>query len=132
MQFNYFLHRAFILFIGALLLRNCYCSSSIITTVILQKTVSVMRKKKKYSKLKLQRVMKDMLQRDLAEKSGVNFHTIQALEAQIRDINKLSVASVIQLAIALDVDVLSFVDLEDIVMPDGKTAEEYLRKQTDK
>ena len=57
------------------------------------------------SVLKFSREMAGMSQSELAKKSGVPLKNIQSYEQGLRDINKASVLTVLQLAEALDTDI---------------------------
>lgn len=79
----------------------------------------------KYTKLKIIRTKRELTQGQLAEKSGVNLRTIQALESCDRDVNKMTLENAYKLAVALNCSVAYFLDLDRIEMPDGRTAAEF-------
>ena len=60
--------------------------------------------------LKEMREKRGLLQKDLAEKSGVTLRSIQAYEQGTKDINKASVSTVIALAKALRCDVYDIIN----------------------
>ena len=62
------------------------------------------------SRLKWYREDKGMTQLELSEKSGVNLRMIQNYEQGVKDINKASVVTVLQLAEALGVDVYDIIN----------------------
>lgn len=62
------------------------------------------------SRLKWYREDKGMTQLELSEKSGVNLRMIQNYEQGVKDINKASVVTVLQLAEALDCDVYEIIN----------------------
>ena len=62
------------------------------------------------SRLKLIREEKGMTQAELAERSGVNLRMIQNYEQGVKDINKASVVTVLQLAEALGCDVYKIIN----------------------
>lgn len=61
-------------------------------------------------RLKFFREEKGMSQAELAEASGVNKRMIQHYEQGVKDINKASVITVLQLAEALDCDVYEIIN----------------------
>ena len=70
-----------------------------------------MRREMMYkSRLKWYREDKGMTQLELSEKSGVNLRMIQNYEQGVKDINKASVVTVLQLAEALGVDVYDIIN----------------------
>lgn len=62
------------------------------------------------SRLKWHREDKGMTQKELAEKSGVNFAVLQHYEQGINDINNAKVTTVLALAEALDCDVYDIIN----------------------
>lgn len=62
------------------------------------------------SSLKWHREDKGLTQLELSEKSGVNLRMIQNYEQGVKDINKASVVTVLQLAEALGVDVYDIIN----------------------
>ena len=62
------------------------------------------------SRLKWYREDKGMTQLELSEKSGVNLRMIQNYEQGVKDINKASVVTVLQLAEALGCDVYEIIN----------------------
>lgn len=62
------------------------------------------------SRLKFWRNERKMLQKELAEKSGVSLRSIQMFEQGKRDINKAQVIIVLQLAETLDCDVYDIIN----------------------
>ena len=62
------------------------------------------------SRLKWYRDDKGMTQLELSEKSGVNLRMIQNYEQGVKDINKASVVTVLQLAEALGCDVYEIIN----------------------
>lgn len=79
----------------------------------------------KYTKLKSTRIFRELTQEELANKSGVNIRTIQAIESGRRDINHMTIETAYKLGIALKVAPQYFLDLKRIEMPDGRTAQEW-------
>lgn len=69
-------------------------------------------KKNGYS-LKFTREQAGMSQAELAEASGVSKRMIQHYEQGVKDINKASVITVLNLAEALDVDVYDIINPRD-------------------
>ena len=62
------------------------------------------------SRLKWYREEKGMTQLELSERSGVNLRMIQNYEQGVKDINKASVVTVLQLAEALGCDVYEIIN----------------------
>ena len=62
------------------------------------------------SRLKWYREDKGMTQLELSERSGVNLRMIQNYEQGVKDINKASVVTVLQLAEALGCDVYEIIN----------------------
>ena len=67
------------------------------------------------SNLQLKRKAANLTQRELAERSGVPLRTLQYYEQGVLDINKASAATVCRLALALECDVLTLIDLAAVL-----------------
>ena len=66
-------------------------------------------------KLKEMRMEKCMTQEQLAKKSGVSFHTIQAYEYGLRRIDGASLETLCRLAIALDCRIRDIIEGESVI-----------------
>ena len=85
-----------------------------------------------YTKLKAIRTKRELTQEQLSEKSGVSLRTIQALECRSRDSNKMTLENAYKLAAALNCAVWYFLDLDRVIMSDGRTATEWEKERQDK
>ncbi len=78
------------------------------------------------------RVRKKISQKDLAEKSGVSLHTIQAIECGARSAHQLNLETAYRLALVLDVSPQYFLDRDTIVFPDGRNGLEFEEDEKDR
>lgn len=69
--------------------------------------------------LQIKRKARGLTQHELATRSGVSIRTLQYYEQGVLDINKASAATVCRLALALDCEMISLLDL-DVILGDDE------------
>jgi transcriptional regulator with XRE-family HTH domain len=81
------------------------------------------------NRLKYYRTQKHLLQRELAELSGVKYATITKLESGVNDLNKAQLDTVYKLAKALEVSMEDLVEDNQVFSVGCMSLPEYLWKQ---